>query len=284
VNIEALLITYQSFESELIRSLETKLVIKLIAIFVAFIIVAIVLREYHKHLEKMAATRTIESGAVEKLYKFVAFITIIIFLVVVSYALTKSEAAWITIAAIVVILVVASWDYIINSIAYFFLLSTRYISQGDYVVIGNGTEGRVREITSFYTIVEEKGKVRHVPNKDLITKGFAVVSEPSYVKITVKVSGLSGPEDVDEIKHGIENALSMKTGDLFSLHHGTGISPIFKVYPRIIGNDSAVFTVEVPIPSPSPHLVIRRISNLIYPIASILKDSGYNFTVEIEEV
>jgi len=245
--LEALLVMYQSFENTLIRTLETKLIIKLIAILVAFI-------------------------------------TIIILLVAVSYALTKSEAAWVTIAAIVIVLIVASWDYIINTIAYFFLLSTHYISQGDYVVIGNGIEGRVREITSFYTIVEEKGKVRHVPNRDLITKGFAVVSEPSYVRITVKVSGLSGPEDVDEIKHGIENALSMKTGDLFSLHHGTGISPVFKVYPKIIGNDSAVLTVEVPIPSPSPHLIMKRISSLIYPIASILRDSGYNFTVEIEEV
>ncbi len=284
MSLESSFIMFQSLEDILIKTLENGLIIRLLIILVAFIVAALTLREYHKRLEKMAAAKTIESVAVEKLYRIVAFITIIILLVIVSYALTKSEASWITIAAIVVVLIVASWDYIVNSIAYFFLLSTHYVNQGDYIVVSNSIKGRVREITSFYTVIEESGKVLHVPNKDLITKGFSLIGEPSYVRITVKVSGLSSPEDVDEIKHGIENALSMKTSDLFSFHHGTHVSPMIKVYPRIIENDSVTFTVEVPIPSPSPHLVARRISSLIYPIASVLRDSGYSFTVEIEGV
>ncbi len=271
-------------EGTLSQIFSNELFIRLLLILVVFIVAIVILKEYHKHLEKMAATRTIESTAIEKLYRIAVTITAIILVVIIAYTLTKSEAAWIAAAIITAVIVFASWDYIVNILAYFFILSTHYVSQGDYIIVGNGIEGRVREITSFYTVLEEKGKVKHIPNKDLISKGFTIVGEPSFVKINVKVSGLSGPEDIDEIKHAIENSLSMKTGDLFSFHQGMQVSPMIRVYPKTIGSDSAIFVVEVPIPSPSPHLVLRRISSLIYPIASVLRDSGYNFTVEIEGV
>jgi small-conductance mechanosensitive channel len=278
------MITFQSLESVLTEALSNEIVLRLIFAFIVLLVALIILREYHKHLERIAATKTMESSAIEKLYKIAVFITTIIVVVVIAYALTKSEAAWVAAAIITAVIVFASWEYIVNILAYFFLLSTHYVGQGDYIVIGNGIEGRVREITSFYVVLEDKGKVKHVPNKYIITRGFTVLGEPSYARINVRISGLSGPEDIDEIKHSIENALSMKAGDLFSFHHGMQVSPMIRVYPTVIGTDSVTFTIEVPVPSPSPQLVVRRISSLIYPIASILRDSGYNFTVEIEGV
>jgi small-conductance mechanosensitive channel len=276
--------TFQSVESIILESLSNELILRLIFTFLVLIVALIILKEYHKHLEKMATARTIESSAIEKLYKAAAFITLLFVIIIIAYAFTKSRAAWVAAAIITAVIIFASWDYIVNGIAYFFLLSTHYITQGDYIIVGNSVEGRVREITSLYTILEDRGKVKHIPNRDLITKGFIIVGEPSYLRIIVKVSGLSGPEDVDEIRHTIENSLSMKTSDLFSFHQGLQMSPMIRVYPKEIGSDSAIFVVEVPIPSPSPHLIARRASSLIYPIASVLRDSGYNFNIEIEGV
>jgi len=248
------------------------------------LIAAFILKLYQRVLKKMAAARIIESAAVEKLYRITLLVATVLVSVAVAYALTKSVTAWVVAIVVVVVLTLSSWDYIVNAMAYFFILSSRYIRQGDFVVLGNGTKGRVREFTWFYTVLEDKSRVYLIPNKHLIQKGMTILGEPSYAGITVKVEGISGPEEVEDIRMSIENAVSLKSGELLSLSQTLEGTAIIRVYTLRVGSESATFRVEIPLPSPSPHLMTRRLSTVIYPIASVLRESGYRFTVELDGV
>lgn len=259
-----------------------EIAVRILYSILVIVTAALILKLYHRILKRMAAARIIESAAVEKLYRITLLVTTVLVTVAVAYALTKSVTAWVVAIAVLVVLLLSSWDYIVNALAYFFILSSRYIRQGDYVILNNSIRGRIREFTWFYTVLEDRGKVYLIPNKTLIRSITALLGEPSYAGIIVKVDGISGPEEVEDIRLSIENAVALKSSEILSLSHGFEGTAVIRVYTLRVSSESVTFRVEIPLPSPSPHTMTRRLSTVIYPIASVLRESGYRFTVELE--
>jgi len=240
----------------------------------------LVLRLYYNILRRLADIRVLEPDAVERLYRFTSLTAWTIALSVIAYIITGATAAWATALLIIVMIVAANAENIVNMFSYYAILAQRLVRPGDFIEVEGLASGRVREVRYLHTVVEGDDGVYFIPNRELIRRGFRVMDEVTPARIVVTVKGLKGPEEVEEVRRRVESVVEMRSGEIATIRHPLHGPTGARVYVRGLSSDRAEYLVELHIPRPAPGH--RRLGSLLYPIAATLQEAGYEFEIKLE--
>ncbi len=260
---------------------EYPIVAKTFYSLVLAIITYLALRLYYGILKRLAGIRALEPDAVERLYRFTSLAAWTIVLSIIVYIVTGATAAWATALILVIVIIAANGEHIINMFSYYAILAQRLVKPGDYIVVEGLGSGRVREVRYLHTVLEGEQGVLFIPNRELIRRGFRVLDEVMPARITIRVTGLKSPEEVEEVRRRIETVLELRGGEVAAIRHPLHGPGAARAYVRGLTSDSAEYLVEIPVPRPVSGP--RRLGSLVYPIAAALQEAGYAFEIKLEQ-
>ncbi len=247
---------------------------RLLAALLILLVSLAVLVIVKKILFGVAAARVRDKNVVENTYRVVKASLGAVTLFLILYVVTMQEVIIVFLLAVVIVVMAASWEIIANVISYYALQLYQVVQRGEYISVGE-YEGRVRELTPLFTIVENDRGVYAVPNRLILNRGRVLYREPVPVGISLRVWGIEEPRALEDlimkIRERLEPALravSASPGDV-------------SLYIDEIAGDSVSLKFEVLLPG--PRINKARLDTILREIASFMWSTGYSFSVAIEK-
>ncbi len=255
------------FKNEII----VRIVISLIIVIIGIIILAMIKGLFRR----IETARVTEKATLENMYKLISTSVTIVLIFLIIYVLTRQAIIVIFILGVILIILASSWEVIANIAAYYAILSARLIAKGDYIILPNGIEGRVREITPLFTHIDGETRVYAVPNLLLLKQGRIGVKDPIKLEIIVRVWGIDDPDKIEGIIDLVRNKVATAGRDIMAIPEAARASI------DEISVDSVSFRVELYAPGPKPNKI--KLGRLLQEISVALRETGYSYTLTIEE-
>jgi small-conductance mechanosensitive channel len=253
---------------------ENKVVVRIIVSIIILLVGLVILVMIKGIFKKLESRRVTERAALENMYKIIYGSLVLTLLFIVIYVLTQQQIIVVFLLGVILILLASSWEVIANLAGYYALLASRNISRGDYVIIPPDMEGRVREITPLFTIIDGDKAVYSVPNLTVLRKGIVSLRDPITVYLIVRVWGFEDPDALASLKEVIEEKVTATARNvLASPEKARGAIEELSV-------DGATIRIPLKVPGPRPNTL--KISELIEELAVALKDTGYSFNINFE--
>ncbi|MEB3759532.1 MAG: mechanosensitive ion channel family protein [Desulfurococcales archaeon] len=247
-----------------------KAIVSLIIVIVGMVILAMIKGVF----KKFESSRISERNTLENMYKIISMSVYILLVFIVIYVMTQQQIIVLFLLGVVLILLAASWEVIANIAAYYALLASRALSRGDYIILEGKIEGKIKEITPLFTVIEGDTRVYTIPNLYLLKRGKTAVKEPIKVWIIIRVWGFEEPDALTGIKQLIEEKIARLGRDLMAIPET----------PRTVIDevsiDGATLRIEIAVPGTKPNKV--KISRLLEELAVSLKETGYSYSLTAE--
>jgi len=256
------------FQNQLMLRLVASAIIVLVGLFLVAL--------SRKVFERIARARSKDRKTIENTQKMIEISIIIVTIFLVIYVLTQQTIIVLFLLGVLLVLIGASWEVVANLAAYYVILMNQRPSKGDYVAV-HGFAGRVRDITPFFTLIDNDESVQAVPNRLLLGKGVTVFKEPSIVTVAVRVWGFEDPEVVESLLSVIRSRL------LETLKDAIAVPGEAELYIDEITMDGVVIKIDVPMPGYPIKPNKRKIALLLREVAAALKETGYSFSVSVEK-
>ncbi|MEB3780081.1 MAG: mechanosensitive ion channel [Desulfurococcales archaeon] len=246
------------------------IIYSLIVIILSLIFLAV----YRRILLRLVESRVLDRVYYDRIYRVTQLVVAIIAFLAVIYYMTGEHVLIYIIAGLVIIIAASSWEIIANIVSFYVILFSRLVTRGDYVMLPNGSHGRVREITLLYSLVETPQGVYAVPNLEFVRRGRLQFKEPSYIRVTIRIWGFEDPEVVEDLRSIVHNTIEEASREVLA-HTGA-----IRVYVDEISMDSVVLKAVIPVPGPRPN--IARLTSMLIELANALKETGYSYTIGFE--
>ncbi len=246
------------------------IIYSLIVVILALVFLAV----YRRILLRLVESRVLDRLYYDRIYRVTQLVVAIIVFLTVGYYVTGEHTLVYIIAGLVIIVAASSWEIIANLVSFYVILFSRLVTRGDYIMLPNGSHGRIREITLLYSLIETPQGVYAIPNLAFIRSGRLQFKEPSYVRINIRVWGFEDPEVVDDIRAVVQSTIEEASRE--ALAHSGAI----RVYVDEISMDSVVLKAVIPVPGPRPN--VARLTTMMVELANTLKETGYSYTIGLE--
>ena len=241
---------------------------------VLIIVATLILYMFNKFLLRLVNLRVLDRVYYERLYRITQLITIIIVVTAIIYYFTGEQTLMYIIAGGFLIAAASNWEIIADAAGFYVILFTRMISRGDYIVLPDGSQGRVRDITLLYTILEAPHGVYNIPNRRIVRYGKLRLKDTALMRLNIRIWGFDDPSVIDDLVDMVKEALEDAAKNI-ALYQGT-----IKVYVEEASLDSAVIKALIPVSGPRPN--ITRFGDVILEMLSALKDTGYSVNISLE--
>ena len=257
-----------------IEGLEVEGLMKLVVIAGVLVFLLAALTAIERNLRRLITIGAIDRASAGKMYRISEASLTVFALLLILYVVTGDKMILGATIALSILVMASAWDVAANALSYFALMLSRSVSKGDYIILENGAEGRIREIALLHTTLESPHGVYIVPNVQLIRRGKLQVREPVYVKLVVRVWGLPGVEAVEKVQATIKEVIEARS-ELFLLH----TESVRMVIDRVT-SDGLVVEAHLPLPGPRPNLA--RLNEMMIDLASSLKELRCSYSISLE--
>jgi len=253
------------------NQLLVRIVVSLLIILIAMLIILLL----RKLFDRISRVRAKDRKTIENTQKMIEISIIIVTLFLIIYVMTQQTIIVLFLLGLLLVLIGASWEVVANLAAYYVILMSQNPSKGDYVAV-NGYVGRVREVTPFFTIIDNDESVQAVPNRLILGKGTTMFKEPTTVTIAARVWGFEEPEVVESIISILRSRLEEALKDAIAVPGEA------EIYIDEVTMDGVVIKINIPMPGYPIKPNKRKISMVVQEVAAALRETGYSFSVTVE--
>ncbi len=258
----------------LLTFIQNEYIVKIIVSIVIVLVGLVILAMIKGVFKKFESARISERATLENMYKIISMSVYILLVFIIIYVMTQQQIIVLFLLGVLLIILAASWEVIANLAAYYALLASRALTRGDYIIIEPNIEGKIKEITPLFTVIEGETKVYTLPNLYILKHGKTTVREPIKVNLVIRVWGFEDPDALTGIKRLVEEKVARIGRDLMA------IPEMPRAIIDEISVDGATLRVAVSLPGTKPNTV--KISRLLEELAVSLKETGYSYTLTVE--
>ncbi|ALU12413.1 hypothetical protein EYM_03465 [Ignicoccus islandicus DSM 13165] len=171
---------------------------------------------------------------------------------------------------ILVIFSLISKDIIESAMYYHFLVVTKAISHGEYVIMTRGIRGWIRRLTPLYVELSgEQGEIIRIPNKLVASEPIRIPAKALPLTIVIKLY-LEKLDDIESLNKAVQEVVN------FTKRHAI-VPPRFRI--RTITTNSVEYEITYGISNPeSSNIIIKKVAQRLQQLFK----EGVKFEVKRE--